>query len=232
MLNNLNEINERIATAAAVVGKSSSEIELIAVSKRFPEEMIDAASRLGVTVFGENRIQEAVRKAEHFKSNSTIRFHMIGNIQTNKAKYIKNHFDLIHTIDRKEIVDALDKRLTDSQDVLIQVNIDNEPQKSGVSVDGLADLIEYVMASKHLMIKGLMLIPPYYDADVDKRSVFTRMKKVFDYCAEQYSDKAPHSFDVLSMGMSGDFEMAIEEGATMIRVGSAIFGERPPLQNG
>lgn len=210
-----------------MAGKKFEDIKLVSVSKKFPEEVVSIAYNAGIRVFGENRIQEAVGKAESFANFDDIEFHFIGNIQKNKAKYMKNHFSLIHSIDSVGLVDALDKRLDHKQDVLIQVNIEDEPQKSGVHLSELDDLVNKVINSENLFLKGLMLIPPNYNNEDDIREVFKSMHTLFNSLKDKYGNGENYSFDYLSMGMSGDYELAIEEGSNMIRIGSAIFGQRP-----
>ncbi len=222
---NLKLINEKIKKAAEKSGRNIEDIELVAVSKRFPVETIMEAYNAGLRIFGENRIQEAVKKTDYFNENNfqDIKFHIIGNIQLNKVKYLKNRFELIHSVDRIELVKELDKRLIDNQNVLIQVNIEKEPQKSGVYIENLEELINFVLNSEKCKLKGLMLIPPVYEDKNKLRNVFSRMKELYDKCRNQYGKEY---FKFLSMGMSSDFEIAIEEGSNMVRIGTAIFGQR------
>jgi pyridoxal phosphate enzyme (YggS family) len=200
---------------------------LVAVSKRFPIEKILTAYNCGLKTFGENRVQEALEKIDLLKEYNDLEMHIIGHLQTNKVKYLKNKFSLIHSIDRVELVKEFEKRIEQNQDVLIQVNIANEPQKSGVGLNKLDELIEEVISSKYLVLKGLMLIPPVYDNDDETRKVFNKMYECFEACKMKYGNSDNYSFEYLSMGMSGDFEIAIEEGSNMVRIGSAIFGQRP-----
>jgi pyridoxal phosphate enzyme (YggS family) len=219
-------IFENIEKSARKVNKKNSDITLVAVSKRFNEDYIKTAYLSGLKIFGENRVQEAVKKTDFFKNYDDLDFHIIGHLQLNKVKYLKDKFSLIHSIDREELVHEFDKRITHIQDVLIQVNIADESQKSGVKLDKLDILIEKVINSKTLRLRGLMLIPPNYDNIDDTRKIFNKMYEVYvrTKIKLEISDKC--SFDYLSMGMSADYMIAIEEGSNMIRVGSAIFGQR------
>ena len=223
--NSIKRINERIKRAAEKSGRKFEDITLVAVSKRFPFEKIETAYNAGLRIFGENRIQEAVEKADYFKAEQyeDIEFHIIGNIQLNKVKYLKDKFNLIHSVDRIELVKEFEKRLPVVQDVLIQVNLEKEPQKSGVFVEDLDELIDFTMKLEKCNLKGLMLIPPAYEDEGKLRDVFARMYKLFENCKQKYGKSV---FHYLSMGMSGDFEIAIEEGSNMVRIGSAIFGQR------
>jgi pyridoxal phosphate enzyme (YggS family) len=222
---NINIINEKIKNAALKSGRKAEDIRLVAVSKRFPVETIEEAYNNGLKTFGENRIQEAVEKADYFlkKDLKDIEFHIIGNIQLNKVKYLKDKFKLIHSVDRIELVKQLDKRLPNKQNILIQVNLEKETQKSGVFVEDLDELIDFVLKSDKCRLQGLMLIPPDYGIENKLRDVFFRMNNLFEKCKNKFG---VDYFKYLSMGMSGDFEIAIEEGANMVRIGSAIFGPR------
>ena len=214
-------ILERVHSAANRSGRSASDITLVAVSKRQPEQAIDSLVGLGHRDFGENMIQEWQRKAKSFAHVSDLRWHVIGPVQTNKAKFIERcppH--RLHTVDRPALVEALERRLGGSTilNVLIQVNMDEEPQKAGVLPKELRAMADRVTASPSLSLKGLMCIPA---KEGHSRATFARMRSM----GEELHDRIDGPCE-LSMGMSSDFEDAIAEGATIVRVGSALFGHR------
>lgn len=180
----------------------------------------------GQKIFGENRLQEALQKIEDLKEYSDINFHFIGHIQSNKVKYFDNHFSLIQSIDRVEIAEKINdncKQKNIVQHILIQINLAKEPQKSGVYVEHLDELIKRIYSLKNLVLCGFMFIPPYKENPEDNRPLFREMKGLFDNYKSKLNDE---SFVYLSMGMSADFEVAISEGSNMVRIGSAIFGCR------
>ena len=214
-------IRQRVDVAAKEAGRSPSDITLLAVSKRQPLEAIETLYKLGHRDFGENQVQEWQRKAASLQDADNLRWHLIGPIQTNKAKFVaRNRPSLVHTIDRLALIEALEKRLEGiaSIPVLIQVNIDQEDQKAGVRPDGLRELAEQVAASKHLSLAGLMCIPAQGG---ESRRAFERMRLL----STTLEDLREQPLE-LSMGMSQDFEDAIREGSTIVRVGSALFGPR------
>ncbi len=216
-------IRQRIDVAAKEAGRSPSDITLLAVSKRQPLEAIDTLYNLGHRDFGENQVQEWQRKATSRQNAEALRWHLIGPIQTNKAKFVaRNRPSLVHTVDRPSLIAALEKRLEGSLSlrVLLQVNIDQEPQKAGVHPDALRELAENVAASKNLSLAGLMCIPAQGG---ESRRAFERMRLL----GTTLEDLTGHPLE-LSMGMSQDFEDAIREGSTIVRVGSALFGPRMP----
>lgn len=215
----IESIKSRLAIAAKRFDRTENEIKLIAVSKFHPIETIHGALLTGHRTFGENRVQEANDKWPTLKERfSDIELHLIGPLQTNKAKLALSLFDVIETIDRKKLVDAIVKELPHTPSApkfYIQVNIGEEEQKAGVSINELEGLLLYCKEQK-LTIDGLMCIPP---SDKPAAPYFALLRK--------YANK--HHIKELSMGMSGDFEEAIQQGATSIRVGTAIFGERENL---
>ncbi|UOD34375.1 YggS family pyridoxal phosphate-dependent enzyme [Deferribacteraceae bacterium V6Fe1] len=221
--NNLENIYKRIELAASKAGRKKGEITLVAVSKTYPAEKIIEAYECGQCIFGENRVQEALDKIDVLKDYKGITFHLIGHLQTNKVKYLKDNFSLIHSLDRIELVEEMEKRfskLNRVQDVLIQVNIAKEPQKSGVLPEDFNLLLDKVLKSNFLNLKGLMMIPPFLDNPEDNRIYFRKMYELFEKV------NTLKKVEYLSMGMSDDFEIAIEEGSNMVRIGSAIFGKR------
>ena len=220
---NLEEIQARIARACAASGRSRESVRLIAVSKTLPGERVDAAIEAGVTDIGENRVQEFREKLPKIQRVAT--WHMIGHLQSNKAREAVALFDVIHSVDRVSLSERLAAeaaRLNKTVDVLIQVNIGSEPQKSGVSPSELESLAGHIAQQGSLRLIGLMTIPPVA-SEPETRDYFRRMRQLRDRLSGSPGlSQCVH----LSMGMSDDFELAIKEGATMIRVGRAIFGER------
>ena len=220
-----------MAEAVRKAGREPGSVRLVAVSKFHPAEDIAELSRLGQQDFGENYIQEARAKQEEL-AGMNIRWHAIGPVQTNKAKDVAGHFALLHTLDRVELARALARRLPEgrTQDTLIQVNIGEEPQKSGVHPADLPRLVEELLESglisaegPGLRVRGLMCLPPRCGEGEAARPYFIRLRELRDDIVRRYGLALPE----LSMGMSGDYREAIEEGATIIRVGTEIFGPRP-----
>lgn len=220
---NLENIYKRIELAASKAGRRKGEITLVAVSKTYPVEKILEAYECGQCIFGENRVQEALEKIDALKDWKKITFHLIGHLQTNKVKYLKDNFSLVHSVDRIELVEEMEKRFSKInrvQDILIQVNIAKEPQKSGVLPEDFNFLLNKVLESSFLNLKGLMMIPPFIDNPENNRVYFKKMYELFEKV------NTLKKIEFLSMGMSDDFDIAIEEGSNMVRIGSAIFGKR------
>lgn len=216
----------RIETTAKNAGRNTHDVRLIAVSKKKSAGMVIKAIEAGQTIFGENYIQEAVSKIEEVSRPETS-WHFIGHLQKNKAKYAVRCFDLIHTVDSEALAAEIGKnaaKINKIQDILIQVRIGDEDSKSGVEPSEVAELIKSISNIGNVRIKGLMTIPPPVENPEDARSFFTELRLISD---EIRSKNIPGVFmDELSMGMSDDFEVAISEGATLVRVGTAIFGGR------
>lgn len=217
---------------AAIKGRAPiflDPVTLIAVSKMKPLSDVAIAYASGQRDFGENYVQEAVEKISAFRAtlatnSTTVQWHLIGPLQSNKAKLVAIHFDWVHTIDRAKIADALNTHRPDNApplNVLVQVNVSDEDSKSGVNIEDAAGLIEYVVSLKKLRCRGLMAIVENIDDEPTLRAQFRQLRGLFDALKKQYAD-----IDTLSMGMSQDFALAIDEGATMVRIGSAIFGAR------
>ncbi len=223
---NLEEIRARIAAAAQSCGRSLDSVNLVVVSKTVPVDRIREGIAAGAVQLGENYIQEAREKIETL-ADQPLTWHFIGHLQSNKAKYAARLFDLIHSVDSVKLAKALDKeakKVGKVQPILIQVNIAGEQTKSGVSEEGAVDLVKQVSQLANVAIKGLMTMPPYFNAPEKVRPFFRRLRELRDRIAEM--DLPGVSTDELSMGMTGDFEAAIEEGSTIVRIGTAIFGER------
>jgi len=221
----LARVREEIARAAERAGRSADEITLIAVSKTFDSEIVQQAVTAGAQDLGENRVQEAISKAPLITGN--VRWHLIGNLQSNKARQAVTTFDVIHTIDRSDLVLRLDRiagELGRQPRVLMQVDLGHEPTKSGADEADLPGIIEALDASRHLQFIGLMTLPPFFDSPEQTRPYFKRLREIRDQLNRARSGQK--ALTELSMGMSHDFEIAIEEGATMVRVGTAIFGSR------
>jgi pyridoxal phosphate enzyme (YggS family) len=220
----LNIVHERMAEAASRAGRDPASVSLIAVSKTFGIDTVRAGSSAGLNIFGENRVQEALEKMD--RVGGTAQWHLIGHLQRNKAAVAVGRFAWIHSVDSVRLIQELEKQAAlkeVQQRVLLQVNVSGEGSKFGISPDHLSGLIEAIEASPHLMGEGLMTIPPWDPRSEAARPHFARLRQLLKSIEPSTRFTPLH----LSMGMSHDFEVAIEEGATMVRVGSAIFGPRP-----
>ncbi|MBI4640319.1 MAG: YggS family pyridoxal phosphate-dependent enzyme [Candidatus Tectomicrobia bacterium] len=223
---NLKIVGERIEKAAIRSGRSLEEIQLVAVTKTVEPARIREAIDAGATAFGENWIQEAKPKIEEIGRG--VEWHFIGHLQSNKVKFIFDLFDLIHSVDSLSLAQEIGKRAKArgmTADLLIQVNVSRELTKEGLDLEEVFPTIEAMAALPSLRIKGLMTIAPLSYNSEDSRPYFRSLRELALKIKSEKIDGV--SMDELSMGMSGDFEVAIEEGATLVRVGSAIFGERP-----
>ncbi|HYA88490.1 MAG TPA: YggS family pyridoxal phosphate-dependent enzyme [Nitrospirota bacterium] len=222
---NFNAIMNRIASAAKRSGRKPSSVKLVVVSKTVDVERIQKAVSAGATILGENRVQEAKEKIE--KLGPVALWHLIGHLQTNKVRNAVRLFNMIHSVDSLELAKELDKQAAKFgkiQDVLIEVSIAGEASKAGVAVQDLAAVVHEAAKLKNISIKGLMTIPPFLDDPEAVRPYFRRLRELAERIEKENIPGL--SMRELSMGMSGDFEVAIEEGATMVRVGTAIFGSR------
>ena len=222
----LEQIKERIRQAAESCNRDADSVRLVTVSKTIAAEIVKEAIDAGVTILGENYVQEARDK---FKAlvQYPVSWHFIGHLQSNKAKYAVRLFDLIHSVDSLKLARELDKqagKVDKIQQILVQVNISAEDTKSGISTDEAPRLIAEISQLKNLAVKGLMTMPPYFYQPEKVQPFFADLRELRDQIKEQ---SLPNVFlDELSMGMTGDFEVAIKEGATLVRIGTAIFGER------
>ena len=222
----LTEIRARIAEAAARAGRDPSGVRLIAVSKTFPIDAVRAAYEAGQRDFGENRVQEALQKIDA-SADMSIRWHLIGHLQSNKARKAAERVALIHSIDSPDLLRRVDAGAADAArrlQVLVQVDLAGERTKHGAPPEGLGDIFDTARHCTAAEVVGLMLLPPLTENPEDARPWFRRLREQRDRLLD--SGVPPAMLQQLSMGMSHDFEVAIAEGATMVRVGSAIFGQR------
>jgi pyridoxal phosphate enzyme (YggS family) len=223
----LAEVRRRIDESARGAGRDAAEIKLIAVSKTHPPEMLRRAIEAGVSDLGENRVQEADGKISEL-GRDRVRWHLIGHLQANKARRAVALFDVIHSLDSPVLARRLDRLCEEAGredlSVLIQVDLGDEATKSGVSEDELPQLIEAINECQHLRLTGLMTLPPFFDDTELVRPFYRRLRELRDALVSRKVFGAGGG--ELSMGMSHDYEVAIEEGATLVRVGTAIFGER------
>ena len=223
---NLAKVRARMEDAARRAGRSPQEILLCAASKTQSVETVRLAGRLNIDLFGENHVQELVEKYDAGAYNGKPA-HMIGHLQTNKVKQVVGRAALVHSVDSPRLMAALEKEAAKKglcQDILIEVNIGEEASKSGVAEEELWALAEGTQQTPHLRLRGLMAIPPVNQDDAENRRQLQRMYRLFCSLAEKHYPGS--QVDILSMGMSGDYENAILEGATIVRVGTAIFGAR------
>jgi len=226
VLPNILRIRERIAEAALRKGRRPSDVRLMAVTKTVDDERIAEAIAAGVDVIGENYVQEGKRKIE--KLGKTVEWHMIGRLQTNKAKYAVALFDLIHSVDRMELAQELSRRAALAGrviPVLIEINTGGEDTKSGIPPAGALELVRNAASLPNLSVRGLMTMPPWFDDPEEARPFFRSLRELRERIEEERI--AGISMRELSMGMTQDFEVAVEEGSTIVRIGRAIFGERP-----
>ncbi|MEO1596170.1 MAG: YggS family pyridoxal phosphate-dependent enzyme [Pseudomonadota bacterium] len=220
---NLNKVRERLQNAARVAGREPSEIRLLAVSKRHSVASIEAAAEAGQRDFGENFVAEGLGKIEALTARDLC-WHYIGAIQSNKTRDIAAHFDWIHTVDRLKIARRLSEQRPDDRpplEICLQVNVDDEPQKAGVRPTEVAELAEQVASLPRLRLRGLMCLPRQRADSEAQREPFAALRHLFEALRPQHA-----SLDTLSMGMTGDLEAAVLEGATIVRIGTAIFGPR------
>ena len=222
---NLNRVQENIRNACARAGRKEDEVTLIAVSKTKPVSMLEEAYALGVRDFGENKVQELVDKAGQLPED--IRWHMIGHLQRNKVKYIIDKVYLIHSVDSLRLAEEISKEAVKhgvTANILIEVNVAGEESKFGVSPEDTPGLIEEISRLPAIQVRGLMTIAPFVEKAEDNRIIFNALLKLYVDISRKNIDNV--HMDFLSMGMTGDYEVAVEEGATFVRVGTGIFGER------
>jgi pyridoxal phosphate enzyme (YggS family) len=233
LADNLERLEEAIAAACRRAGRTRAEVELMAVSKTYPAATIAEAAALGLTLFGENRVQEFAAKAAELASlriraANLVRVHLIGHLQSNKAQRAVELFDAIDSLDSLRLAERLNEaagKLGKRLPVLIEVKLSSEETKAGIDPNSVeaAQLLERLPELVHLQMRGLMTIAPFGVSEAETRACFRSLRQWHERWAASYSKL---TFDVLSMGMSGDFDLAIEEGATRVRVGTALFGAR------
>jgi PLP dependent protein len=222
---NIRRIREVVAEAAERSGRSPGAVRLMAVTKTVDDDRIAEAMQSGVDIIGENYVQEAKRKFETL--GKKCEWHLIGRLQTNKAKYAVRLFDMIHSVDRLELAAEIDRRAAAAglvMKILIEVSVAGEETKSGVPLDDAADLVRRIAPLTNLSIRGLMTMPPWFDDPNEARPFFRTLREMRDRIAAEGIPRV--EMRELSMGMTGDYAVAVEEGATIIRVGRGIFGER------
>ncbi len=232
----VNAVRARIAAACERVGRAPEEVRIVAVSKTHPPEALLAAWQAGIREFGENRVQEAAPKFSQVTAllpegrQEGLRFHMVGHLQTNKAKQAVALFDLLHSVDSTKLADEIEKwsgRTERSIDVLIQVNVSGETSKSGIPPSEVPELVRHVLEEcPHIVIQGYMTIAPIVADPEEARPFFAELRKLRDELGEVFSSHECYLGRELSMGMTGDYQVAVEEGATLVRIGTAIFGAR------
>jgi pyridoxal phosphate enzyme (YggS family) len=212
-----------IAEAAERANRDPAAVRIVAVTKGVERTVIDSAYRLGLRIFGENRVQEAVRKFAADPLPPDAELHLIGHLQTNKVRHVFGLFTMIHSVDRLHLVNELERRAARAAQripVLIQVNVAQEPQKHGCRPQEAPELARAVLSSPHLELRGLMTIAPLGASEDGARTVFRTLRQLRDELQDRYGVALPE----LSMGMSDDFVLAVEEGATLVRIGRALFG--------
>ncbi len=219
-------VKERIEAAALACGRDPRTVKLVAVSKTVHVDLVQAAIKAGVTILGENYVQEVRDKIEALSAEK-VSWHFIGHLQSNKAKYAVQLFDLIHSVDSLKLAKELNKRagiIGKVQNILVQVNISGETTKSGIETEQALELVRRIASLENLAVCGLMTMPPYFNAPDKVRPYFRALKDLSDIIRKEAI--ANVDMTELSMGMTGDFEVAIQQGATLVRIGTAIFGER------
>ena len=222
---NLAQVQQNINESCNKINRDPNEVTLIAVSKTKPVEMLKEAYDAGARVFGENKVQEIVDKYDQMPSD--VKWHMIGHLQRNKVKYIVDKVAMIHSVDSLRLAETIEKEAAKKAvivPILIEVNVAQEESKFGLKPEEVLPLIEQIADFSHIRIKGLMTIAPYVDNAEENREIFRELKKLsVDIAAKNINNV---TMSVLSMGMTGDYMVAVQEGATMVRVGTGIFGAR------
>ena len=222
---NLKIVEEKICAACKRANRNRDEVTLIAVSKTKPVSMLNEVYHEGIRCFGENKVQELTEKYDRLPED--VRWHLIGHLQRNKVKYIIDKVELIHSVDSIRLAETIEQEAAKRNviaNILIEVNVAEEDSKFGLKVEEVLPIVEEIAKFPHIRIKGLMTIAPYVENPEENRNVFASLQKLSVDIAEKNIDNV--SVEILSMGMTNDYEVAIEEGATMVRVGTGIFGER------
>jgi hypothetical protein len=222
---NLKRVRDKIANAASRAGRNPEDIQLVAVSKTVEAKRIRETIEAGATLFGENYIQEAREKIKEL--GHEVRWDFIGHLQRNKVNHAVDLFEMIHSVDRLSLareINSVAAKKNKKTRILVQVNISGEEAKSGIDPGGVTSLVSEIASMSNLSLEGLMTMPPYFDDPEKARPYFTALRELRDRILAENSGDI--TLKELSMGMSGDFEVAIEEGSTAVRIGTAIFGER------
>src|SRR2546422_5322256 len=218
---NLQAVRQAVAASAERASRDPSAVALVAVTKTVPVERIREAIRLGLRILGENRVQEALPKIDEI-GPANIEWHLIGHLQTNKVKFVEGRFQMVQSIDSSGVAGALDRRLGSPLEVLIEVNVAEESQKTGALPADLPAIAAVVASAGHLRLRGLMTVAPLVSDPEQVRPIFRRLRSLRDSTSQELGMPLP----VLSMGMTDDYPIAVEEGATMLRLGRALFGPR------
>ncbi len=218
---NLEAVREAIRASTERASRDANAVALVAVTKTVPVERIREAIRLGLHTFGENRVQEAMPKMDEI-GPAGVDWHLIGHLQTNKVKFVEGRFQMVQSVDSAALAEALDRRFQSALEVLVEVNVAEEPQKTGALPTDLPAIAAVVASAGHLRLRGLMTIAPMVTDPERVRPIFRRLRALRDETSQQLGMPLP----VLSMGMTDDYPVAVEEGATMLRLGRALFGPR------
>jgi pyridoxal phosphate enzyme (YggS family) len=224
---NIQDVRKRISDAASACGRAPEGITLLAISKTFPVEAIARAAAAGLSRFGENRIQEAEAKILHFRRDAAFEWHLVGHLQSNKSRRAAELFDVVHSLDSIRLAEKLNQACLDAGrklSVFLQVDLGREETKFGADPGRLREIVEAVSLLEGLRLDGLMTIPPYFEDPERTRPYFVRLRALRDALESERPGCLGRQH--LSMGMSHDFEIAIQEGSTMVRVGTSIFGSR------
>ena len=224
VVENIQNVRAKIAAAAEKSGRTAEDVLLLAVSKTKPVELIGEAVQAGCLSLGENKVQEIMDK---FDAVKPVKWHMIGHLQTNKVKYIIDKVDMIHSVESLKLAEEIEKRAAQKDivmDILIEVNMAAEESKFGVKPEDTEALLREIAKMQHIRVRGLMTVAPFVENQEENREVFRQMRELLVDMNGKKIDNI--KMDTLSMGMTGDYEVAIEEGATIVRVGTGIFGER------
>lgn len=226
---NLESVQKRIKKACRKSGRQEGDVRLVAVTKTVESERILQAIDAGIRIFGENYIQEAREKIESI--GTSVSWHFIGRLQTNKAKYAVRYFDMIHSVDSLKLAAQINSRADKEnkiQEILVQVNLSGEKTKAGFAEDRMEEILSYMVHMHNLRVSGLMTMPPFFNEPEMARPFFRRLKTLLHTLQNRFPKEQNPNITLceLSMGMTGDFSVAVEEGATLVRIGTAIFGER------
>ncbi len=222
---NIEVIREKIARAAERAGRDPKDVLLLAVTKTIDNERIREAVDAGLTELGENKVQEIMDKYDTIARD--VKWHMIGHLQTNKVKYIIDKVTLIHSVDSLKLAQEINKKAAKAgkvMDILVEINVADEESKFGITCDMAEDIIRELSTMENIRVRGLMTVAPFVDDGEQNRPVFRRLKQLLVDINAKKLDNV--NMDILSMGMTGDYEVAVEEGATIVRVGTGIFGPR------